>query len=42
LTLPSNGARPLSIFGPSFDSRAGRTVIDPSIAIATTTIVPVA
>ena len=34
--------RPFSILSPSFDSRAGRTVSEPIIATATTTIVPVA
>ena len=42
LTRPSSGTRPFSMRSPSFDSRAGRTVTEPSIAIATTTIVPVA
>ena len=37
-----NGTRPQSTRSPSFDSTAGRTVSEPSTAIATTMIVPVA
>jgi hypothetical protein len=37
-----NGTRPHSTRSPSFESTAGRTVSEPSTAIATTTIVPVA
>ena len=40
--LPRNGMRPLSMRSPSFESRAGSTVSEPSIATPTTTIVPVA
>ena len=36
------GMRPLSARSPSTDSSAGSTVSEPSIATATTTIVPVA
>ena len=37
-----NGIRPLSTRSPSFDSSAGSTVSEPTIAIATTITVPVA
>ncbi len=39
---PRPGIRPFSVRSPSIDSRAGSTVSDPSIATATTTMVPVA
>ena len=38
---PMNGMRPLSIRSPSFDRTAGSTVTEPSIATATTRMVPV-
>ena len=37
----SPGGRPLSMRSPSFESTAGSTLIEPSIATATTRIVPV-
>ena len=37
---PRNGMRPFSTRSPSFDRSAGSTVSEPSIAIATTMIVP--
>ena len=37
-----NGMRPFSTLSPSLDSTAGRTVTLPSIATATTSIVPTA
>jgi hypothetical protein len=37
----TKGIRPLSTRGPSFESRAGRTVKEPSIAIPTTIIVAI-
>jgi len=37
----TNGIRPLSTRGPSFDSRAGSTVSEPSIATPTTIIVAI-
>jgi hypothetical protein len=42
LTRPRRGTRPFSILSPSLDSSAGSTVREPTIATATTTIVPVA
>ena len=42
MRLPRNGMRPRSMPSPTFESMAGSTVIDPSIAIATTMIEPVA
>ena len=39
---PRNGIRPFSIRSPSQASSAGRTVSEPTIATATTMIVPVA
>ena len=42
MRLPRNGMRPLSMRSPSFESMAGSTVSEPSIATPTTTIVPVA
>ena len=42
MRLPRNGIRPRSTLSPSFDSIAGRTVSEPSIATPTTRIVPVA
>ena len=40
MRLPRNGIRPRSTPSPTFESMAGSTVIDPSIAIATTMIEP--
>ena len=37
-----NGTRAFSTLSPSFDSTAGRTVTEPSMATATTSIVPTA
>ena len=37
---PTNGIRPFSTRSPSFDRIAGSTVSEPSIATATTIIVP--
>ena len=37
---PRNGIRPFSTLSPSFESSAGSTVSEPSIATATTIIVP--
>ena len=42
MRLPRNGIRPRSTPSPTFESMAGSTVIDPSIAMATTMIEPVA
>ena len=42
LRRPVNGRRPLSIRSPSAASVAGTTVIEPTIATATTIIVPIA
>ena len=39
---PRNGTRPFSTLSPSLDSTAGSTVSEPSIATATTSIVPTA
>ena len=42
MRLPMNGMRPRSTPSPTLESMAGRTVIEPIMAIRTTTIEPVA
>ena len=42
LRLPMKGTRPFSTLSPSFESTAGSTVSEPTMATATTRIVPVA